>query len=460
MAGPIINHDVAKAILEDRYRGAEQQRLVAQSLRRRREERRRSGGEQSVPGQMADQTPRPPGRRLTAVLFAGAALGSTAHIASGTISILAVVEVTGNAALAGVPVAAGVLGTALGSVLLPRLFARPGLRPGLISGYVTAVAGNLLCLVALAGPSLPLLLIGMALSGVGSAANHLTRYAAAESHPMERKAKVVGTIVWAGTLGSVAGPLLLQPSAGVAAELGRSQLAGGFLVGAVFMAAVAVLYLATLPATQRPRPAPHPVVAKREPLRRVMTRPTVRVAMTALVGSQIVMVIIMAATPLHISHHGPALDEVGLVMMAHTFGMYALAPLIGKIADRRGATLTLITGMAVLGISAFASATLSSTSTTLLAVVLFALGLGWSLAFVSGSSILSREAGDLRSGVHGRGDAFIWLSGGAASISSGAIYNVSDFHTVALVGLLIVTAVTLSIAWGWRPSAPAMADAK
>jgi MFS family permease len=191
-----------------------------------------------------------------------------------------------------------------------------------------------------------------------------------------------------------------------------------------------------------------------------MSRPTVRVAMTALIGSQIVMVIIMAATPLHISHHGPALDEVGLVMMAHTLGMYALAPLIGRMADRRGATPTLIAGMAVLGISAFVSATLSSRSTTLLAAVLFALGLGWSLAFVSGSSILSKEAGDLRSGVLGRGDALIWLSGGAASISSGAIYNVSDFHTVALVGLLIVTAMTLIIAWGWRPSAPAMADAK
>lgn len=460
MGGSFINHEVAKAILEDRYRGAEQQRLVAQALRRRRELRRRPRGEKMVPGQMADQIPRSPGRRLTAVLFAGAALGSTAHIAAGTISILAVVEVTGNAALAGVPVAAGVLGTALGSVLLPRLFAQRGLRPGLIGGYSTAVVGNLICLAALRASSLPLLLVGMALSGVGSAANHLSRYAAADSYPMERKARIVGTIVWAGTLGSVAGPLLLQPSAEVAAELGRSQLAGGFLVGAVFMAAVAMLYFTTLPATPRPRPGPHPIGAIREPVRGVMTRPTVGVAMTALIGSQIVMVIIMAATPLHISHHGPALDDVGLVMMAHTLGMFAFSPLIGRIADRRGATPTMISGMAVLGISAFVSATLSSGSTTLLAVVLFTLGLGWSLAFVSGSSVLSKEAGDLRSGVHGRGDAFIWLSGGAASISSGAIYNVTDFHTVALVGLLIVTAVTLTIVSGWRPSAPALADAK
>jgi MFS family permease len=183
--------------------------------------------------------------------------------------------------------------------------------------------------------------------------------------------------------------------------------------------------------------------------------------MIALIGSQIVMVIIMAATPLHISHHGPALDQVGVVMMAHTLGMYALAPLIGRLADRRGANQTLVAGMAVLGLSSFSSATLSSTSTAMLAAVLFTLGLGWSLAFVSASSILSTEAGGVRAGIHGRGDALIWLSGGAASISSGAIYSLSGYHSVSLVGLLLLSTVTLVIAWGWRPSAAgAIADAK
>jgi MFS family permease len=450
MIGAAITPDLTKAILEERYDVARRRRLESQTRRRRRQEREQP---------YRARTPESPGRRLTTVLFAGAALGATAHIAVATISVLAVTEVTGDAALAGLPLAASVMGTALGSVLLPRLFAMRGLRIGLNVAYATAAAGNVICLFALSALSLPLLLLGMVMSGVGNAGNQLSRYAASESYPPQRRASVVGLIVWAGAFGSVLGPLLLAPSASIAGRLGRSELAGGFMVGAVFMAAVTVLYLIALPAVPASRSVASSLDTRRANLRGALTRPSVRVAMTALVGSQVVMVTIMAAAPLHVSHHGPALGEVGLVMTAHTLGMYALAPVIGRTADRRGATPMLLSGMALLGAAAFAGATLTTGSTALVAAILFALGLGWSLAFVSGSSILSRETGELGTGFQGHADALTWIAGGTATIGSGAIYSAGDFATVSLVGLVLVTATTLVIAWGWRPSAPALADA-
>jgi MFS family permease len=190
-------------------------------------------------------------RRLTAVLFGGVALGSTAFIAAVTISTLAVDEITGSAALAGVPGATATLGTALGTSLLSRNVARRGRRPGLAAGYAIAVIGSVLGILGLTGDSLPVLLIGMALLGLGNASGHLARYTAAEMFPEDRRGRALGTVVWAATIGSVLGPALLQPSGSIAIDLGRSELVGGFLISVVFMAIALALYLVGL----RPDPA-------------------------------------------------------------------------------------------------------------------------------------------------------------------------------------------------------------
>ena len=433
---PIHPSQVVRGILDDRRREADQARLVALAKQR--------------------QPPRPRPRR-TLVLFIGAALGATAHIAAATVSTLATVEVTGNALLSGMPPAAGVLGTALGSLFLPRLFIRWGLRAGLVLGYAIAFVGSVLLVGALAALSFPWLVVGMALTGIGNACNHLTRYAAADASPDHKKATALGTIVWAGTLGSIVGPLSLQPSSSIATALGRSELAGGFLVSAVFIGAVILLYLTAL-GSARPRQT-HPVDRVKVTLSGMLRGPSTRHALTAMIGAQTVMVMIMTTTPLHIQHHGASLAIIGVAMMAHTTGMFGLAPLIGRIVDRRGATPIMMAGFAVLGGSAFA-ATLSPTASLFLAMVLFALGVGWSLAFVAGSSILATGAGESGTQVQGLGDSFTWLSGGAASIASGLIYQATEFRVVGLIGLLMVAATTLVLVWRWRPTTPGWADAR
>jgi hypothetical protein len=95
-----------------------------------------------------------------------------------------------------------------------------------------------------------------------------------------------------------------------------------------------------------------------------------------------------------------------------------------------------------------------------LALVLFALGVGWSLAFVAGSSILATGIGGPATQIQGLGDSFTWLSGGVASIASGLIYQATEFRVVGLIGLLMVAVTTLVLFWRWRPTAPGWADAR
>ncbi len=158
-----------------------------------------------------------------------------------------------------------------------------------------------------------------------------------------------------------------------------------------------------------------------------------------MIAGQVVMVMIMTSTPLHIHHHGSDLGIVGLVMSAHTLGMFALSPLTGRLTDRWGGYRVILGGMALLGISALGAAYGSNESTAVLVVVLFALGYGWNLAFVAGSSMLTVGVGaEIRTRLQGRVDSLTWTSGALASISSGVIYQATDYRMISMIGLMLL----------------------
>lgn len=377
-------------------------------------------------------------RRLTWVLFGGVALGSISFIAAVTISTLAVDQITGSANLAGVPGAAAVLGTALGTTALTVGVSRRGRRPGLVAGLVLGALGALTAIVALAASSVVGLIAGMALLGLGNASGHLARYTAADMYPAHRRGAALGLVVWAGTIGSVAGPALLQPSGRLATSLGRSELTGGYMVALVFLLLAAALYQIAL------RPDPTTLASETPSKTRVswaalgaaFRLPQVRTAISAMVAGQVVMVMIMTATPLHIHHQGSDLGIVGLVMSAHTLGMFALSPIVGRLADRFGGVRVAVSGMVLLAAAAIGAATGPNHSTVALVVILWVLGVGWNMTFVAGSSMLTAGVDPgLRARLQGSVDSLTWTSGALAAVSSGLLYQATDYRVLAWIGL-------------------------
>ena len=384
-------------------------------------------------------------RRLAATLFGGAALGTTGYIAAVTVAGLAVEEITGRATLAGLPGAVAILGTAAGTSLLTQRIAERGRRPGLVTGYTLGAAGAAASVAAVINASLWLLLAGMAIMGLGHASNQLARYTGAELFAPERRASALSLIVWAGTIGSVLGPVLLEPGGALSTGRGYSELAGGFIVTFGFMAAAGLLYLLAL----RPDPASlafdGPALSGKPAFGDAFRRPHVKVALAALVSAQVVMVLIMTATPLHIRHHGFDLGIVGLVMSAHTLGMFAFSPLTGRLADRIGRYRTVLAGLTILGVSAILAAVAPATSTSVLLFALFLLGLGWNFGFVAGSALLTVGfSPELRARLQGRADSITWSSSAAASLTSGMLFELTDYRLLSLAGLALL-AVPLAI---------------
>jgi MFS family permease len=388
-------------------------------------------------------------RHLVRTLFAGVALGSTGHMAGITVGAIVAQDLTGSAAWGGTPAATIVFGAATGSALLSGLMARRGRRIGLIAGYLTAAVGALVATLAVVVASLPLLLMATFLLGFGNSSNQLARYTAADLFPLHRRASALGSVVWGSTIGAILGPNLVAFAGNAAGGIGLPILAGAYLSAVGFTSVAALLYALRL------RPEPYQladVSSRHDPkasvaagsLRELLARPSIRAALLAMVISQVVMALVMTITPLHIREHGGGLEMVGLVLSAHTFGMFALAPLSGHLTDRFGSPAVILAGLATLGSGALLAAGAPADGGWILTFALFLLGFGWNLSFVSGSAMLTHGASLAeRTRLQGATDATIWTSAAFASLGSGLIVAAASYTVLGLLGALLVSVPVL-----------------
>lgn len=377
-------------------------------------------------------------------LFAGVALTGTAMAGASAVATLIGAETVGDR-WSGIPNAAAVLGTALGALTLGTIIGRRGHRFGLAAGYSVAAIGTMTALAGVLSDTFPLLLIGMIAMGTGNASAQLARYSAAELYPPSRKGFALSLIVWAGTIGAIAGPSLIAPTARLAQSLSMPEHAGPFLL-ATFAVTAAALASAAVPATRQREQAPvirpwHPAA------RRVLRLPTVRVAVVAMVVAQLDMVAVMTMTPVHLHHHGHGLGTVGVVLTAHMLGMFALSPLSGRLADRAGGTTTILWGIATLVLAAVVTVFAPDDRSAVIAVALFLLGYGWNLVFVGGSSMLSRDLpAATRTQLQGMVDALVWGSSAIASVAAGLVLHGGGYVMLAIVsGALVAVPLALIV---------------
>jgi MFS family permease len=366
-------------------------------------------------------------------LGAGAAAMNAAMAVSSAAGTLVVGDRLALA-WAALPATAGILGTGLGSIAVATRIARTGHRRGLAGGYAVGTLGGAVCVAATwhggSAGSVPALVVGLFLLGIGNASGQLSRYVAAELAGPAHRASAIAVVVWIATVGAVGGPALLGPSGHLATSLGAAADAGPFLLAAVATAAALAAMLAVplgRPATLRTTASP-----------RVFERPAARRALAAMAGAQVIMVAVMTAAPMNMHMHGSAPSSIGAVLSAHTFGMFAFSPLTGAAVQRFGPSRVVRVGLAVMVLSS-AAATITASPGQPIALLL--LGYGWNLCFISGSSLL---AGDLdlvdRLAVEGRVDATVWAFAAGAGLLSTVLLSAGG--TALLAGFAAAVAVT------------------
>jgi MFS family permease len=150
-------------------------------------------------------------------------------------------------------------------------------------------------------------------------------------------------------------------------------------------------------------------------------------------------VLIMTMTPLHMTQTGHDLMAVGLVISAHTFGMFALSPVSGRLTDRFGSVRVVLSGLVVVAGSAALSAVAPADGGIVLFLALFLLGYGWNLGYVAGSTMLTTGLPLAeRTRIEGVADSLIWSSAAAASLGSGFVVAAASYTILGLMGAALV----------------------
>lgn len=384
-------------------------------------------------------------RKTIRVLVTGQALSGFGVGATISMGALLAEKIAGTAAASGAGATFSTLGAALWAILLSRLAVRGGRRPALASGAAITILGAFIIIWAATIPSFFVLVIGIFMIGAGSATGLQARFAANDVPDPKRAGRDLSTVVWATTLGAVISPNLLSPGEQFGQTLGLPQYTGPFLI------TVASQLLASLVFWFGLRPDPLKVASQFDKsVRKVSLRSgftTLRTNRNAgfavlIIGlSHMVMVSIMAMTPVHMEGMQFGLVIIGFTISLHVAGMYAFSPVFGWLVDKLGAIRVILIGQTIY-IAALLFAGLGSHDRVLITIGLFLLGLGWSAATVAGSALLSKSLQvHEKANVQGISDSFQSLSGAFGGLLAGGILSLVGYEGLSFIAFTPVVAV-------------------
>jgi MFS family permease len=378
---------------------------------------------------------------MTAI-FAGAGLSTTGYLLAYTVNALIAEALRVHPALVGVPSAVTVLGTAIGSSLLLRGQGTAARRRAMLGGYALSAGGAILGALAIASHAFWPFVGATLVFGVGYGANRIARYSAASLYEPARRGTVIGWVVWAATIGAIIGPSLLDLARRGAEHAGFDGMIGPYLASAVAMVAAA-LVMGAMPIVPEADGAPAPTGGQAGPrpsVRGLIASGDVWLGLVAMLAGQVAMVLVMVMTPLHMHHHGSTLPAIGLVISAHTFGMYAFSPLTGRLADRFGPRAMIAAGTVLLTVACVIAATMQAHPTAVL-IALGLLGLGWNFDFVAGSATLTRGAHSAaQTRLQGIADGLVWTTSAAGGLIAGVLLDRVGFAGLSTAGAIIATA--------------------
>jgi MFS family permease len=430
-------------------------------------------------------------RRTVWVLSSAQLLSGIGNGASLSVGSLLAVQLSGSNAWAGSVTTTMTLGAAAAALPLAGLAGRRGRRAALVTGLLAAMAGALLVIVSTVTGNFPVLLLAAALLGLGTAANLQARFAAVDLADPEHRGRSLAIVVWAVTVGAVAGPNLIRPGALVGEALGLPALAGPFVFSTAGLALAAVLLMIGLRPdplllAARLRPGGQPtaagavaakdaaggavkVAAKgttgarrrhglRHGMRAIQASPRARLALLAVITAHGCMAAVMSMTPLHLQlltegplagmpaghAHAASTDVlvlIGFTISLHIAGMYALSPVMGWLTDKTGRLPVILLGHGLILLSVLVAG-FGQAEPALVTVGLVMLGLGWSAATIAGSTLLAESVGaDDRVLVQGVSDTMMGVAGAVGAGFSGLVMSGVGYQGLNMAAAAVAAAM-------------------
>jgi MFS family permease len=355
------------------------------------------------------------------------------------------VQLTGTRGLGGAMFAVYMLTGAAGAWHAGRWMDRAGRRPALATAFVIAALGAFIVGLAVVRHFFAFALLGSAVMGYGLGAGQLARLAAADMYSVHQRAKAVSYVLMGAAVGAILGPIATAALEKWAMANGINAVAGPWFVfpAAFLLGVVAVALIRPDPRTIAARI--HELTAEPSGMRRLPSlrsrgelfrmRP-VRAAILAIATLETTMVMIMAIVPLGMADLGYSLPLISTLIAIHFLGMFGLSIPTGWIADRVGRKPVLLAGCMVSALGCLLIG--SSSSVLLVGTGFFCVGLGWSLAYLTATTILADVTlPHERAGLIGIMDFAVAIGGATASLAGGAIYGWAGLGVLGFIGMAL-----------------------
>ncbi|GAA5532056.1 MFS transporter [Deinococcus aluminii] len=376
----------------------------------------------------------PLGRLLP--LYAAQALATGATTVSTVLASL-IMSNLGRESLSGLPSTLISASAALSAGLFGALMLRSGRRVGLGAAFTLGACGAVLGFLGARAGFTPLFLLGAAMMGGAQGGYQQARYAAAESVPEARRGTALGLLMLMSVLGSFLMTGFSGAVESLGTRLGTSAEVAGWLVGGGLLGIAALLMLLWTPI------APPLPTRARLSIGQAFAVPGVRSTALALATAQGLMVTLMSLTPLRAHHLGMDHGGVAALISGHIAGMFGFGWLTGPLIDRLGLRVGYVGGALLL---AAAALTAPLPGAAWLGVSMFLLGLGWNLAFVTGSKALSRYPA-----AQGITDGLGYVAAGAGTLLGGLVIAQVGFPVLAHVCAVLAL---LPLVSAWRARKP------
>ena len=363
--------------------------------------------------------------------------------------------VTGLKGLVGLGPAIFMSTAALAALPAGRTMDRFGRIPVLAGGFVLGILGCVLAGLGASLLSVTVVVFGLILIGASYGTVMLSRAAAADMYPPERRARGVALVLFGAVFGALLGPFVFIP---LSAQQGTQggQLMAPWLAAAGFMAVGLVLIVNVRPDPKRigallaERSSEGIVRSARraDPLVQILRRPGVMAALLAAVASFSVMASMMTLVGYVLVGHGHHQGAVFPVLSAHFIGMFGLMPIVGNIIDRLGRLRALLGGLVLIGFCSLSIVWVVD-SITATSLALFGIGLGWNFSYVAATAELADRTVPVERGkILGFTDLLAGLLSALLVSLGGLTLTAVGLAGLGVAGLALTIAPTLWILRG------------
>jgi MFS family permease len=281
--------------------------------------------------------------------------------------------------------------------------------------------------------SFALLCAGTLFGGFYAAVHQSYRFAATDTASDQFKPKAISWVLAGGMFSAFVGPQLVI----FTKDLWQPHL---FAASYLAQAGVAILSGLVLMATRIPLPAAAGRrMSEGRPLAEIFRQPRLIVAVVCGVASYSMMNLVMTSAPVAMLDCHHSIDDAAYGLQWHVVGMFAPSFFTGALIGRFGTDRVAGCGLAI--IAAGALIALSGITLWHFWSALILLGVGWNLAFVGGTALVTQcHRPNERNKVQAVNDFLVFGSMAIGSFSSGHLLASYGWNMVAEVVLPVVVA--------------------